>query len=193
MHTPRALRVLAVAALSLLISVGTIDPASIASGEGAVTGESCPGNGDVFEFDMPGTYTAFAVDGSGSVVTEVRGAHGRMLATTNSTAPSTAEVDLVSAARFDIASAQVFDVEAGVIINVQHGNLPYELVVVRVGVTEKSGIDIRPSLEHVVNESGPCLIGDLRDSYKIHAEAVSSDADARQVFLVESPNRLADR
>ena len=53
MHTPRALRVLAVAALSLLISVGTIDPASIASGEGAVTGESCPGNGDVFEFDMP--------------------------------------------------------------------------------------------------------------------------------------------
>jgi hypothetical protein len=116
MHTPRALRVLAVAALSLLISVGTIDPASIASGEGAVTGESCPGNGDVFEFDMPGTYTAFAVDGSGSVVTEVRGAHGQMLATTNLTAPSTAEVDLVSAARFDIASAQVFDVEAGVII-----------------------------------------------------------------------------
>ena len=203
MRKPRTIRVIAITALSLLISCGANDPTGIALSDArvddaqaaltdAITDESCPGVGDVFELDMAGTYTAFAVDASGPVVTEVRGSHGQMLATTHSTAANTAEVDLVSAARFDIAPPQVFEVEAGVIIHVQHGNSPYELVLVRIGGTAKSGTDVRPPVEHVVRESGSCLIGDLRETFQIHTDAVNSDLSARQVFLVESPNRLAD-
>ena len=203
MRNPRALQILAIAALSLLASCRADDGAAMAlidasqdsaqtAPTGAVIADSCPGMGDIFELDVPGTYTAFALHPSGSMVTEVRGTHGEMLATTHPMAANTAAVDIVSGARFDISPPHVFEVEAGVIIHVQHGNSPYELVLVRIGGTAKSGIDVRPPVEHVVRESGSSLIGDLRETFKIHTDAVYSDLSARQVFLVESPNRLAD-
>ena len=200
MRHPRALQVVTIVTLTLLVSCGANDRTDTAIGDAppreanpAVADiESCVGMGDIFELDLPGTYTAFALHPSGSMVTEVRGTHGEMLATTHPMAANTAAVDIGSGARFDISPPQVFEVEAGVMIHVQHGNSPYELVLVRIGGTVESGIDLRPPVEHVVNESGSCLIGDLRETFKIHTEAVYSDVGARQVFLVESPNRHVD-
>ena len=203
MHHLRILQVVTIATLTLLASCGTNYPTDIAFGHGppseaapvaaATDVESCVGIGDVFQLDVPGTYAAFVIRSSGSLLTEVRGSHGELLATSNPTLANTGAVDLLSGLRFGIAPPQVFKVESSVIIHVQHDDLPYELAVVRVdGTGEFSGLNVRPPVEVVVNESGSCLIGDLRETFKIHIAAVYSDTGARQVFLVDSPDRLVD-
>jgi len=195
--------VVTIATLTLLASCGTNDPTDVALSHvppsdaapvaAAIDVESCAGIGDVFQLDAPGTYAAFAISSSGSLSTEVRGSHGEMLATSHSTIADTAAVDRLSGLRFGVAPPQVFEIESSVIIAVQHDDLPYELVVVRIdGTGESTGLNVRPPVEQIVNESGSCLIGDLRETFEIHTEAVYSDTDARQVFLVDSPNHLAD-
>ena len=182
----RVLRVITIATITLLASFVAKDPTDAAV-------EPCAGMGDVFQVDVPGTYAAFAISSSGSLLTEVRGSHGELLATSHRTMANTGGVDFASGLRFGIAPPQVFKVESSVVIHVQHDNSPYELVLVRVGPTgESSGSNVRPPVERVVNESGSCLIGDLRETFKIRTEAVYSDTGARQVFLVDSPNRLVD-
>ncbi len=205
----RILQVITIAALTLLVSWGSIDPPVTALGDApqrttspvavATDVESCPGIGDVFQLDVdvfqldvPGTYAAFATSSSGSLLTEVRGGHGQLLATSNRSMADTT-VDFASALRFGIAPPQVFEVESSVDIVVQHDNSPYELVLVRVdGTSEFRGSSVRPPVETIVNESGSCLIGDLRETFKIHTEAVDSETGARRVFLVDSPHRLVD-
>jgi len=200
----RVHQVITIAIITLLASLGASDPTDAATGDApprkaspvavATDVEACAGIGDVFQLDVPGTYAAFAIGSSGSLSTEVRGGHGEMLATSHRTMADTAAVDFASALRFGIAPPQVFKVESSVLIQVQHDNSPYELVLVRVDATrEFSGLDLRPPVEKVVNESGSCLIGNLRETFKIHTEAVYSDTGARQVFLVDSPNRLVDQ
>lgn len=97
--------------------------------------ESCLGMGDVFELDVPGTYTAFAIGSSGSLVTEVRGSDSELLATSHPTKATTVAVDLPSGLRIGIAPLQVFEVESDVKIQVHHENSPYELMLVRIGST----------------------------------------------------------
>jgi hypothetical protein len=180
----RVLQVIAIATLSLSASFVANDPTNAAV-------EPCEGMGDVFQLDVPGTYAAFAISSSGSLLTEVRGSHGEMLATSDPTMADTAAVDAFSGLRFDIAPPQVFEVESSVIIHVKHDDLPYELFLVRVdGTGESTGLTVRPPVEQIVNESGSCLIGDLRETFEIHTEAVYSDAGARQIFLVGSPDHL---
>jgi len=82
---------------------------------------------------------------------------------------------------------QVFVVDSPVSIHVQASNARYELVLVRMGAALALAQDVRPPIEHIVTESGSCLGGDVPADFKIHTEAVYSDIDARQVFLVESP------
>jgi len=203
MRHQRVLQVVTIAALTLLLSWGAIDPPVTAFGDApqrnsspvavATDVESCAGVGDVFQLDVPGTYAVFATSSSGSVLTEVRGGHGAMLATSHLSTADTATVDFPSARRFGIAPPQVFEVESGVLIQVQHNDSPYELVLVRLdGTGEFSGLGVRPPVETIVNESGSCLIGDLRETFKIHTEAVYSETGARQVFRVDSPNRLGN-
>jgi hypothetical protein len=181
MHISRAQQVLAIAALGLLISFGTSGPA-YSDGD-----ESCAGMGDVFELDVPGTYTAFALRPSGSsILTQVRGGHGEILATSHPTAAASA-ADLVSGDRFDVAR-QVSEVESSVMIHVQNVDTPYELFVVRVdGTNEFSDERLRPVVERVVNKSGSCLIGDLRVTFKIHTGAMYSEIGKSHVFVVDSP------
>ena len=199
----RVLQVITIATATLLASCGANDPTVTAIGDAppsettrvaaATDIEPCVVIGDVFQLDVPGTYAAFAMRSVELLSTEVRGSHGELLATSHPTMATTAAVDFLSGLRFGIARPQVFEVESTVTIHVQHDNSPYELVVVRVdGTGEFSGGDVRPPVEHVVNESGSCLIGDLREIFKIHTQAVYSDTGARQVFLVDSPNRLVD-
>lgn len=151
--------------------------------------ESCEGIGDVFQLDGPGTYTAFAIGSSGSLVTEVRGRDSELLATSHPTKATTGAVDLPSGLRFGIAPPQVFEVESDVTIQVHHENSPYELMLVRIGSTpEFSRLNVRPPVERVVDESGSCPIGELHETFKIRTDAVYSDTGTRQVFVVDSPN-----
>jgi len=185
----RILQVITIAAVTLLASGGAIDQTNAAVVE--IDVESCVQMGDVFQLDVPGTYVAFAIGSSGPLLTDVRGNHGEMLATSHPTMSNTATVDLLAAFRFGIAPPQVFEVESSVIIHVQHDDSPYELVLIRMGrEAESSRLEVRPPVERVVNESGSCLIGDLRESFKIHTEAVYSETGARQVFLIDSPSRV---
>jgi hypothetical protein len=200
-HLP-AFRVITIAAITLLASAGSNDATGAATGEAAPSEadpavattdvEPCVGIGDVFQLDVPGTYATFAIGSSGPLSTEVRGSHGELLATSDPKMATTGAVDPASGLRFGIAPPQVFEVESSVVIHVQRDNSPYQLVVVRVdGTREPSGFDVRPPVERIFNESGSCLIGDLRETFKIHTDAVYSDVGGRQVFLVDSPNRLA--
>jgi len=84
-----------------------------------------------------GTCSAFAIGSSDSLITEVRGSHGELLATSHPTMANTAAVDLASGLRFGIAPPQVFEVESSVIIQIQQDNSPYELVLVRVDGTRE--------------------------------------------------------
>ncbi|HDH02728.1 MAG TPA: hypothetical protein ENH15_00605, partial [Actinobacteria bacterium] len=188
----RVLQVITIATLTLLASCGANDPAVTAIGDAPSSDasravvetdvESCAGIGDVFQLDVPGTYAAFAMRSGGSMSTEVRGGHGELLATSHRTMATTGGIDILSGFRFGIAPPQVFEVESSVLIQVQHDNSPYELVLVRVdGTREFSGLTVRPPVEKIVNESGSCLIGDLRETFKIHTEAVYSHTGARQV------------
>ena len=201
MRQLRVLQVVTIATLTLLVSCGTNDPTDTALGfaprreanpvAAATDVESCVGMGDVFQLDVPGTYAAFAIRSFDSLLTEVRGSHGELLATSHPTLANTGAVDLLSGLHFGIAPPQVFKVESSVLIHVQHDDLPYELVLVRVdGTREFSGLNVRPPVEQIVNESGSCLIGDLRETFKIHTEAVYSHTGARQVFHVDSPTRI---
>jgi hypothetical protein len=151
--------------------------------------DACGGRGDVFQLDDPGTYTAFAVDSSGRLSTEVRGSDGERLATSHPTAANTTAVDLPTGLRFGIAPPQLFEVELPVTIHVRSDESSYELFVVRIdGTGEFSGLDVRPPVERVIDGPASCLIGNLRETYKIHTQAVHSDTGARQVFAVHFPN-----
>lgn len=174
----RVLQVITIATATLLASCGTNDPTDNAPGDAsssettlvaaATNTEPCVGIGDVFQPNVPGTYAAFAMRSVESLSTEVGGSHGKLLATSHPTVDTTAVVDSASALRFDIAPPQVFEVESSVIIHIQHDGFPYELVLVRVdGTREFSGWDVRPSVEKIVNESGSCLIGDLRETFRV--------------------------
>ncbi len=93
-------------------------------------------------------------------------------------------------ARFGLAPPPLFDVATSVLIHVEHHDEPYELVIVRLGDSQEwSHLDVRPPVTSVINESGSCLIGDLRETLEIHTEGVYSHDDIRQVFLVASPVR----
>jgi len=200
----RVLHAITIATLTLLVSFGARNPSNAAVGEAppseanpalVETGVgSCVGIGDVFQVDVPGRYAALAISSFGSLLTEVRGGHGELLASSDPTMATTGAVDLLSGLRFGVAPPQVFKVESSVIIHVQHDNSPYELVLVRVGSSGKSsGLNVRPPVEQIVNESGSCLVSDLRETFKIHADAVYSDAGARQVFIVDSPKHDVSR
>lgn len=51
-----------------------------------------------------------------------------------------------------------------------------------------SDVSVRPPVEYVVNKAGSCLIGDLRETFKIDIDAVYSDSGSTQAFLIESPD-----
>ncbi len=151
--------------------------------------EPCDGIADVFQLDVPGTYTALAVSSSGPLVTEVRGAGGELLATSHPATATTRPVDLPTGFRFGIAAPQVFEVESTVTIQVQREDSPYDLFLVRIGNTpEPSGFDVHPPLERVASEPGFCSVGERHDIFKIRTDAVYSDVSARQVFVVHSQN-----
>lgn len=148
----------------------------------------CLSDHDVYRLDEPGAYTAFVRHSSTAASTHVRGSHGEMLAASGAGIAKTGAVDVLTGARFGVAPPPVFDVETSVLIDVQHHNSPYELVVVRLGTSDEwSGIDVRPPVTSVINESGSCLIGDLRETLELQIGGINSRDDARQVFLVESP------
>ncbi len=154
---------------------------------------TCAESGDVFELDVPGTYSAFAMTSTEVLPTHVRGSHGEVLATTHPMAYNTVPVDAAAAVRFGIAPPQTFELTSNVLIHVESQDVSYELVVVRLGEDDNGGgIDIRPPVERVLNESGSCLIGDIREYWRVHVDAVYSDLSARQVFLVESAAGDAD-
>ncbi len=140
--------------------------------------------GDVFELNAPGTYTAFAITSTGALPTHVRGPHGQVLATTHPFAYNTAPVDLASASRFDIAPPPIFETTSNVMIHVEGQGAPYELVIVRLGEDGVGDIDIWPPVERVFNESGSCLVGDLREYFRIRTDSVYSDPDARQSYMI---------
>lgn len=149
------------------------------------TTATCADAGDVFELDVPGTYAAFAMTSTGVLPTHVRGGHGEVLATTRASAYNTVPVDVASGAKFGIAPPQVFELASNVMIHVESQDAPYELVIVRLGKDDNEGrIDIRPPVERVLNESGSCLIGDLREYFRIRTDATYSDLNARQVFMI---------
>ncbi len=76
----------------------------------------------------------------------------------------------------------------GVLIHVEHHNSPYELVLIRLDDSrEWSRLDVRPPVTSVIDESGSCLIGDLRETHEIHTDAVHTQDGVRQVFLLASP------
>lgn len=149
---------------------------------------SCSDAGDVFELDVPGTYTAFASTSTSALPTHVRSSHGEVLATTHPTAHNTIPIDTAAGAQFGITPPpQVFEVTSNVMIHVEGQNAPYELVIVRLGEDGNKGpIAIRPPVERVVNQAGSCLLGDLREYSRVHIDAVYSDPSVRQVFVVES-------
>jgi len=147
---------------------------------------TCADMGEVFELDVPGTYAAFAMTSTGALPTHVRGSHGEVLATTHATADNTIPVDSAAGARFGITPPQVFELTSNVMIHVESQDAPYELVIVRLGEEDnESRIDISPPVERVLNESGSCLIGNLREYSRVRIDAVYSDLNARQVFVVE--------
>ena len=94
-------------------------------------------------------------------------------------------MDLATGVQFGVAAPQVFESSSSVLVHVESEDVPYELVIVRLGA-EGNGdqIIIRPPVEHVVDESGSCLVGDLREYFRIRTDAVYSELDARQVFVV---------
>ena len=198
MDHPRTLQAIAIAAYSVLVPFGSgylIDGATgDASEANSVVVEtddaSCEGTGDVFQLDVPGTYVAFTVHPSGSLLTEVRGSDNELLATSHPTTATTAPVDVPSGHRFGVAAPQVFQVvESGVTIHVNHDHSPYELVLVRIdGTAEFSRLNVRPPVEHIINKPSPCPTGDFPDMFKVHTDAVYSNPTARQIFLIESPN-----
>jgi hypothetical protein len=181
--------VLTVAGIGISIRASTTQAAAVHRPEAieANTMTTCADAGEFFELDVPGTYTAFAMASTGALPTHVRGSHGEVLASTHPTTYNMDVVDVAAGARFGITPPQLFELTSNVMIHVESQDAPYELVIVRLGEEDSEGrIDIRPPVEHVVNESGSCLIGDLRKYSRVHIDAVYSDQNARQVFVVES-------
>lgn len=152
---------------------------------------ACESSNDVYRLDVPGTYSVFVRRSSTLASTEVRGTHGKMLATSHAGIANTAAVDLLTGVRFGVAPPPVFDIETSVLIQVEHRNSPYELVIVRLADSQEwSRLGVRPPVTSVINESGTCLIGDLRETLEIHTDGVNSHVGVRQVFLVASPTLL---
>ncbi len=157
----------------------------------SVAPPSCESSNDVYRLDVPGTYSVFVRQSSALASTEVRGSHGEMLATSQAGIANTAAVDLLTGVRFGVTPPPVFDIETSVLIQVEHHDSPYELVIVRLdGSQEWSRLDVRPPVTSVINESGSCLIGDLRETLEIYTGGVNSHVGVRQVFLVASPTLL---
>ena len=171
-------------ALVLVLTVAGIGTTIRASTTHAAT---CVDAGEFFELDVPGTYAAFAMASTGPLPTHVRGGHGEVLATTHPTAYNVVPVDVAAGVRFGITPPQVFELTSNAMIHVESQHAPYELVIVRLGEDDNDRrIDIRPPVERVVNESGSCLIGDLPEYSRVGIDAVYSDLNGRQVFVVES-------
>lgn len=199
MRHQRTLRAATMAALTVLVPYGAdylsatttnqMPPSEVHQAVVEPDVQSCEGTGDVFQLDVPGTYAAFAIGSSDSLLTEVRGSNSELLATSHPTKATASPVDLPSGLRFGVAAPQVFDVESEVTIQVHHDNSPYELMLVRIaGTREFSRLNVRPPVERVVNESGSCRTGDSHETFKIHTDAVYSDLGARQIFVIGSPN-----
>ena len=149
---------------------------------------ACESSNDVYRLDVPGTYSVFVRRSSTLASTEVRGSHGEMLATSQASIANTAGVDLLTGVRFGVTPPPIFDVETSVLIQVEHHNSPYELVIVRLTDSQEwSRLDVHPPVTSVINGSGSCLIGDLRETLEIHTDGVNSHLGVRQVFLVASP------
>ena len=154
----------------------------------SVAPTSCESSNDVYRLDVPGTYSVFVRQSSTLASTEVRGSHGEMLATSQASIANTAAVDLLTGVRFGVTPPPIFDVETSVLIQVEHHNSPYELVIVRLTDSQEwSRLDVHPPVTSVINGSGSCLIGDLRETLEIHTDGVNSHLGVRQVFLVPSP------
>lgn len=199
MRRPRALQALSIAAFTVLVPWGVNHVTDTTAGDLAETKlesevvksdvGSCAATGDVFLLDVPGTYTAFAVNRSGSLLTEVRASGGDVLATSHQTRVTTRAVDLPSGLRFGVAAPQVFEVKSEVTIHVHHENSTYELLLVHFGETpEFSRFDVRPPVERIADESGSCPDGGGPETFKVHIDAVYFDTVARQVFVVDSPS-----
>lgn len=185
--TKRAHHLKYLIAFGVLLTLAGVGTTLRASTTHANTMTTCADSGDVFELDIPGTYSAFAMTSTEALPTHVRGSHGEVLATTHPMAYNTVPVDAAAAIRFGIAAPQTFELTSNVMIHVESQDAPYELVIVRLGEDDnEGGIDIRPPVQRVLNESGSCLIGDLREYSRVHIDAVYSDLSARQVFVVES-------
>ncbi len=180
--------------LSALAGIGaTIRASATDAAAASNTMTPCASSGDLYELDVPGTYSTFAIASIGAVPTHVRGSHGEILATTDPSTDNMAPIDLASGARFGIAPPQVFELTSDVMIHVESPDAPYELIIVRLGEDgNESRIDIRPPVERVLNESGSCLIGDLREYSRVRIDTVYSDLNAREVFVVESAAGDAD-
>ena len=181
--------VLTVAGIGTTIRASTTQAAAVHRPEAiaANTMTTCVDAGEFFELDVPGTYAAFAMASTGALPTHVRGSHGEVLSTTNPTTYNVVPVDVAAGVRFGITPPQLFELTSSVMIHVESQDAPYELVIVRLGEGDNDGrIDIRPPVERVVNESGSCLIGDLPEYSRVRLDAVYSDLNDRQVFVVES-------
>ncbi len=192
MRHPRTLQAITIAAISVLVPWGagylTDTAPDDASGVASAALASCAPTGDVFQLDVPGTYVAFAIDRSGPLLTEVEGSHGDLLATSRPMIATAGVVDLASGVRFGIPPPQVFEVTSSVMIDVEHNRSTYELVVVRIdGARGFSGFRVRPPVEPITDESWVCPGGGLGEVFKIRTDAVYSDPDARQIFVIDSP------
>jgi hypothetical protein len=177
-----------IALLGFLATQATVEANSVDDFWSA-TPASCESSNDVYRLDVPGTYSVFVRQSSTLASTEVRSSHGEILASSQAGIASTAAVDLLTGVRFGLTPLPVFDIETSVLIQVEHHNSPYELVIVRLDDSQEwSRLDVRPPVTSVINESGSCLIGDLRETLEIHTDGVNSQDGARQVFLVASPS-----
>lgn len=177
------------AGVGMLLRASTTHATTVHQLEVAVsdTETTCADPEDLFELDVPGTYSAFAMTSTQALPTHVRGSHGELLATTHPIAYNAVAVDVAAASQFDVAPPQTFELTTNAMIHVESQDSPYELVIVRHGEDENErGIVIRPRVERVLDESGSCLVGDLREYTRVHIDAVYSDPNARQVFIVES-------
>jgi hypothetical protein len=183
---------LTLAGIGTTIQASTTHAAAIHHPEATAsnTTATCADAGDVFELDVPGTYTAFATTSTGALPTHVRGSHGEVLATTHATTYNPVPVDDATGAQFGIAPPQVFELTSKVMIHVESQDAPYKLVIVRLGEDDNEDrIDIQPPVERVLNESGSCLIGDLREYFRIRTDAVYSALNARQVFVISPSDK----